>query len=283
MATTANGEPGARDRHVLVDLGWVTARSGEELYGSAPIVDEMEVPGTGHLRTSILATWADTLAGLLAVDAISPRVPVTLELDIHLFGPAPGSGVVHGVGRIVKSGRSVIVAGVDFTDQDGEPIGFGAGSFMAAPDERMVFTSPTSVDQAVPDGSRLSVPFAEHAGCERQSPGVAVLARSEVVFNASETVSGGLIALAVEEAALSLSPGSTLASLALRYLQPLRIGPAIAEAGVREGLGRIEVRDGGNDGRLCVVATSRTFPTSNVGRAPAEGPWHDAMGPKGTP
>jgi acyl-coenzyme A thioesterase PaaI-like protein len=261
MATTANGESGARDRHALRDLGWATVRSGDELHGSAPIVEQMHVPGTEQLRTSILATWADQLAGLLVVDAISPRVPVTLELDIHLFRPAPGAGVVHGVGRILKSGRSVIVAGADFTDQDGEPIGFGTGSFMAAPDKRMIFTSATSVDQAIPDGSRLEAPFAELAGCERQSPGVAVLARSDQVLNASDTVNGGLIALTVEEAALSLSPGATLASLGLRYLQPLRFGPAVARAEVRDGLGRIEVRDAGNDDRLCVVATSRTFPT----------------------
>jgi acyl-coenzyme A thioesterase PaaI-like protein len=261
MATTSNGEPDARDRHVIRDLGFSTVRSGDELHGSAPIVEEMHVPGTAQLRTSILATWVDQLAGLLVVDAISPRVPVTLELDMHLYRPAPGAGVVHGVGRIVKSGRSVIVAGADFTDQDGEPVGFGTGSFMAAPDKRMIFTSPTSVDQAIPEGSRLEGPFAELAGCERQSPGVAVLTRSDQVINASGTVNGGLIALTVEEAALSLSPGATLASLGLRYLQPVRFGPAVARAEVSDGLGRIEVRDAGNDNRLCVVATSRTFPT----------------------
>jgi hypothetical protein len=41
------------------------------------------VPGTSRLRTSILATWADNLAGLLAVYAMAPRVPVTLDLDVH--------------------------------------------------------------------------------------------------------------------------------------------------------------------------------------------------------
>jgi acyl-coenzyme A thioesterase PaaI-like protein len=279
MATTANAGPGPGERHVLRDLGFATARSGDELHGSATIVDEMHVPGTEHLRTSILAIWTDTLAGLLAVDATSPRVPVTLELDIHLFRPAPGSGVVHGVGKIVKSGRTVMVAGVDFTDGGGGPIGFGAASFMAAPDSRLVFTSPTSLGQSIPEGSRLDAPFAERAGCERQGPGEAVLARSDQMFNSSDTVNGGLIALTAEEAALSLCPGATLASLALRYLQPVRMGPTIAVAEVRDGLGRIEVRDDGNDGRLCVVATSRTFPTQHEARAPAEGPWHEARAP----
>ena len=86
-----------------------------------------------------------------------------------------------------------------------------------------------------------------------------MLGHSEESLNASNTLNGGLIALACEEAALSLSPGATLASLDLRYLQPVRVGPAVAEAEVRNGLGRIEVRDAGNENRLCVVATSRTF------------------------
>ena len=282
MATTASGRPDAADRHVLRELGWATSRSGDEIVGSAPIVAEMQVPGTGHLRTSILATWADVLTGLLAVDAIRPRVPVTLELDIHLFRPAPGSGVVHGVSRIVKSGRSVTFADVDFTDQDGDPFGFGAASFMAAPDERLLFTTPTSVDLPSTDGWRLEVPFAERAGCERKSPGRAVLAHSSEALNSSQTMNGGLLALSAEEAALSLTPGQTLASLALRYLQPVRIGPAIATAEVRDGLGRIEVRDGGNDDRLCVVATSRTFPSASEGRSHGEGPGHGDTGPEGT-
>ena len=53
--------------------------------------------------------------------------------------------------------------------------------------------------------------------------------------------------MAAEEAALSLAPGATLASLDLRYLQPVRVGPAVAQADVRDGLGRVEVHDAGNE------------------------------------
>jgi acyl-coenzyme A thioesterase PaaI-like protein len=76
-------------RHILRELGFATRREGDEMHGTALITPEMHVPGRGHLRTSILATWADNLAGLLAVDAMAPRVPVTLELDVHLYRPAP--------------------------------------------------------------------------------------------------------------------------------------------------------------------------------------------------
>jgi hypothetical protein len=46
--------------------------------------------------------------------------------------------------------------------------------------------------------------------------------------------------------------------MALRYLRPVRIGPAVATADVRAGLGRVEVRDAGGDDRAVVTATTRT-------------------------
>lgn len=247
-------------RHVLQDLGWDVVRSDDGLRGSASVTPEMHVPGTGHLRTSILAIWADVLAGHLAVDTISPRVPVTLELDVHLYRPAPGAGAVTGSGRVVKAGRSVFVASVDFETGEGDPVGFAAATFVPAPDKRLTMQMPRNWDQATPaKRGRLTVPFAERAGCERLAPGVAALAHSDEKLNASNTLNGGLIALTVEEALLSLVAEATVCSLDMRYLQPVRMGPAVARAEVREGLGRVEVRDEGNADRLCVVATSRFF------------------------
>lgn len=250
-----------RSEHILLELGFAVSRSGDELHGSAEIVPEMWVPETrGVLRMSILATWADTAAGHLAIDLLAPRVPVTLELDIHVYRQPPGSGTIHAVSRAVKAGRSVVVVGVDFTDHDGEPVGVGTASFMAAPDPRL--TIPPDAERRarmLAQHRRLGVPFAERARCERREPGVAVLPRSDDGLNASDTLNGGLVALAVEEAALSVSPGTTLSSMVLRYLRPVRVGPAVARALVRAGLGRVEVRDEGSDNRLAVVATTRTF------------------------
>lgn len=67
----------------------------------------------------------------------------------------------------------------------------------------------------------------------------------------------GLIALVAGEAALSLTPGATLSSMALRFLRPVRVGPAVATAQVRAGLGRVEVRDAGGDDRRAVIVTTR--------------------------
>ncbi|HEY1828995.1 MAG TPA: hotdog domain-containing protein [Acidimicrobiales bacterium] len=247
MATTAGEDVAPLERrHVLQDLGWVITRSETGLGGSARIVPEMHAPASLHLRTSILAAWADVLAGYLAVEVVAPRVPVTLELDVHLYRPAPGGGEVHGGGQVIKAGRTVFAAGVDFSTEDGEPFGFSAASFMAAPDARLTIALPLGLDHPVPTGPGLTMPFAERAGCERIEPGVAALSHSDDVLNASNTINGGLIALAAEEAVLSLSaPGATLSSLALRYLQPARVGPVVARADVRQGLGRVEIREPG--------------------------------------
>ena len=156
-----------RPRHVLVDLGFAVRRTGDGgVHGSAEIVPEMWVPGTTNLRTSILATWVDHVAGLAAIGVLAPRVPVTLELDVHVYDQAPSDGEVHALARVLKAGRTVVVCGVDITDRDGQPVAIGTASFMAAPTPGLELPPEVFSLDAVrlPEG-RLSVPFAERAGC----------------------------------------------------------------------------------------------------------------------
>jgi acyl-coenzyme A thioesterase PaaI-like protein len=152
----------------------------------------------------------------------------------------------------------VFVAGVDFTSERGEPIAIAAASFMSAPDPAVRLPATLSVD-APASGERLRMPLAQRAGCARREPGVAVLPRSEDGLNSANSVNGGLIALAAEEAVLSLAPEATLCSLGLRYLGAVRAGPLVATARVHDGLGQVELRDAGNGNRLSATATARTF------------------------
>jgi acyl-coenzyme A thioesterase PaaI-like protein len=261
MTTVAGDGDERASGHILQELGFTVARVGDEVHGEAQVAPEMWVPGTTSLRASILAIWTDVASGHLAISLIAPRVPVTLELDVHVYEQPPGHGTIHAVARTIKAGRSVMVFSVDFTDDEGEPVAVGAGSFMAAPDPGLTI-SPDILDRAAAPGEQgpLHVPLAERARCERREPGTVVLPRSDDGLNASNTVNGGLVARAIEEAALSLTPGATLSSMAMRYLRALRVGPAVARADVLAGLGRVEVRDAGSDDRLAVVATTRTFP-----------------------
>jgi acyl-coenzyme A thioesterase PaaI-like protein len=250
--------PDAPRHHLLAELGFTSRDVGGELHGTGAITPPMYVPGTSLLRTSILAVWADMVGGMLTGRVIAPRVPVTLELDVHLYRPPPSAGRLRAVGRIARTGRSVTVIEVDFIDEHGEMLGFGGASFMAAPDASRTLPSRVSVDRP-PREPTLTMPLADRAGCKREQPGTAVLPRTEDGLNGVGTVHGGLLALAAEEAVLSLVPGQTLSSLGLRYLQPVAVGPAVATATISAGLGRVELRDCGREDRLAVTATARTF------------------------
>ena len=252
--------PHPHRHHLLAELGFTSRLVGDELHGTGAITPPMHVPGTTALRISILASWADMVGGMLTMRAITPRAPVTLELDVHLYRPAPTGGRVRAVGRIAKTGRSVTVIEVEFLDQQGESFAFSGLSFMAAPDSSVALPLPlpASVDRP-PREPTLTLPLADRAGCKRQQPGTVVLPRTEDGLNGVGTIHGGLLALAAEEAVLSLAPGETLSSLGLRYLQPVRVGPAVATATIRAGLGRVTLRDCGRDDRLAVTATARCF------------------------
>jgi acyl-coenzyme A thioesterase PaaI-like protein len=78
-----------RRPHLLQELGFAVRQDGEALRGTASVSPYMLVPGTDCLRASILASWADMLCGLLSMRAFAGRVSVTLELDVHLYRPAP--------------------------------------------------------------------------------------------------------------------------------------------------------------------------------------------------
>jgi acyl-coenzyme A thioesterase PaaI-like protein len=251
--------PGDLAHHIMRDLGFDVQARGEEMHGTGHVIREMWAPGSEALRLSILASWADMVAGYLAIGLFDPSVPVTLDLDVHVHHPAVRVDEVQMAGRIQKSGRSVSVLSIDVV-ADGAPIGFAHATFMAAPNPNL--RMPTVVrDEGLlqPHPPSLSVPFAERAACVRESPGVASIPLRPDGLNASGTLNGGLLALAVEEAALSAAEGTTLSSLSMRYAQPVRVGPAIATAEVRHGLGNVVVRDAGRDDRLAVIATTRAF------------------------
>ncbi|MGH9017769.1 MAG: hotdog domain-containing protein, partial [Acidimicrobiales bacterium] len=107
--TDAGPAPGLPP-HILHELGFGLRRLDGGLEGSASVIPELHVPGADRLRTSVLAVWADLMTGLLAATSMGGRVPVTLELNVQLYRPAPSAGSVHGGARPVKEGRTVFVA-----------------------------------------------------------------------------------------------------------------------------------------------------------------------------
>ncbi|OHV39374.1 thioesterase [Pseudofrankia sp. EUN1h] len=262
--------PGARhvrhvapEEHVFAPIRVFVRRVGDELHGSIPMVPELYVPGTTCVRMAALAIWTDYLGGRLSIGVLAPRVPVTLDLGVELNTRSWETPEIRVTGRLVKSGRSVVVIATDFRRPDGTPLALGTAAFMTAGDPSLVMPPLRWEDEDETlrfPRPPLRGPLAEHAGCEVRAPGVAAVARTENGLNSSDTVNGGLIALAAEEAALSLTPGVPLSSMLLRFLSPVRRGPAVATARVSDGLGVVEVRDAGAEDRLAVHAVTRSFP-----------------------
>jgi acyl-coenzyme A thioesterase PaaI-like protein len=241
------------------ELGLAMEAVGDELHGWADVRPTMWAPGTEMLRTSVAMTWSDALLGLHAMKALAPRLTVTLELDAHLFDDVAGVERVRARSRLVKAGQQVIFTTLDFLGDDGHLIGFGSGSFMAIPDPKWL--APPLEDVltrfATPRGT-LTTPLVERIGCERVEPGTVVLPCTPVVYNASRAINGGMLAVAVEEAALSADPAARwVESMHLRYLRSVRVGPAVARADVHYGMGRVEVHDASTDA-IAAIATTRS-------------------------
>jgi acyl-coenzyme A thioesterase PaaI-like protein len=243
----------------LRELGFMTRAEGDLVVGDAPVTPAMWIPGTDVLRTSVLSIWADVVAGHLAVFTYHPRIPVTLDLDVHLYRQPVGTGWVEARASIVKAGRSIVVTRVDLT-LDGDPLGVAGCSFMVSPDPEHIAPDGFEVNSAGPR-LQLAVPFAERVGATRTGPGVGEVPLRLETMNAVGSVQGGLVGLAVEEALLSVAPGTVMTSLNLRYLRPYRVGPARATVELVDGLAIGQVTDG-DDGKLCSTATARYEPAT---------------------
>jgi acyl-coenzyme A thioesterase PaaI-like protein len=246
------------DAHVLSALGFDVSPTEGGRRGVAEIVPHMHAPGTRAVRTSILATWVDVVAGHLALDTIVPKVPVTLSLDVHVADPRRECRAVQADATVVKQGRSIVVARVDIVDEQRRPVALGWATMMASPVPGLEFDPERAHKDAphVPN-RRLEVPFTEHVHCTREERGVASVPLLPNAVNASYTLQGGLIGLAAEEAALSLFDDGEVAvsSMVLRYLRPVRTGPAVGTATRVGSLCDVTVRDRGEDDRVALTAT----------------------------
>lgn len=246
------------DAHVLSALGFDVTRTEGGRRGIAEIVPEMHAPGTRAVRTSILATWVDVVAGHLALETIVPQVPVTLSLDVHVVDPRRAVRAIQADATVVKQGRTLLVVRVDVIDEQRRPVALGSATMMASPVPGLTF-DPVAAHKDAPHNPnvRLDVPFTDHVRCVRETPGSASLPLAPNAVNASHTLQGGLIGLAAEEAALSLFDDgeAAVSSMVLRYLRPVRVGPAVGTA-VRVGsFCDVTVRDRGDGDRVALTAT----------------------------
>lgn len=257
-----------KSRGVIGELGMIIRPEGDDLVSHATIFEGMKIPGTDVLRMSVIAAWADTLLGVLAMRNIVPSVPATVALDVHLIRPIIGKQSIVLHARVAKIGRTISEFVVDFNDESGAALGHGHALFMATPNPQYSLPTGDWVFKgfATPLPG-LALPLAERIGCERNAPGMATLPWARDIQNATQAINGGLLAVLIEEAVLSAAaPGQSLSSMTITYQRSIRTGPAIARAQIAECLGRVEVMDAstadsaiGNNKALAAFASVQLF------------------------
>jgi len=236
----------------------------DTLVGRAEITPELCIPEAGVLRPSVLLTWADILTGSLANERTLPKICMTVDLGVRVTTNIPAGSDVTAVGRVLKSGRTLTFTETTFSiegpdgEGPGEPVAVSLGTFVASPRPQdtaeSAFAAVTSRERV---NRRPPASVTEMLGSVVVAPGIVEVPRTPRILNWADTVQGGAVAAAAEEAVLALVGPSIPVELDIRYLGAVRAGPMRATA-VRFGPWmRVEVRDVGNDDRLVAMATAR--------------------------
>lgn len=246
----------------------------DTLAGRAEIAPELCIPEAGVLRPSVLLTWADILTGSLANERTLPKICMTVDLGVRVAGPIAAGSEITAVGRILKSGRTLTFTETTFSvahrggaAEDGsvaddpgrdQIIAVSLGTFVASPRPQDTATSAFAAVTTREHATRrppATVP--EMLGSAVVGSGVVEVPRSPRILNWADTVQGGAVAAAAEEAVLALDGPSVPIELEVRYLGAVRVGPMRATAERFGQWMRAEVRDVGNGDRLVAVATAR--------------------------
>jgi acyl-coenzyme A thioesterase PaaI-like protein len=240
---------------ILAELGLRTRIDAEQVGGTALVVDELCAPATSVLRTSVLGTWADVLAGAVACEAIDPRIPLTLDLEVQVLQPIRSGTQVAMGSSAVKVGRTVILTETWFREEGDDALAAIAYlSFIASPDPGHVWPGERPRFQELARRP-LEQPLAQRFGSRIVAPGVVEVPHRGDGLNLSGAIQGGLVALGIEEAALSAAGvPAYLDSLLVRYLRPsLADARAVAEAHGDRAV--VRLADAATD-RLAATATA---------------------------
>jgi len=236
------------------------------------------VDASGAALVAVIAYLVDSAVGMAAGFAALPQWVVTADIDLHLVARAT-AGPLRADSRVVRAGTRQVLADCTVYDE-------GSGAVVATatanhsvlsperaapmsvppPDEifrqqRQGPSGPLSGEQGPLNGEPVvRPPLLERYGV-RPVPGLAGAAELDITGPARNPwgiLHGSLFALLVEAAMASARPQARIDDLMVRFVAPARVGPARAQATFVDGnLWRIDVRDVGNDERVCATSFAR--------------------------
>ena len=223
------------------------------------LVDE-----SGALTAGAVAFAVDAAGGMAGGFSVWPDWVVTTQLSVHLTEPALG-GDVRVDGTVLRAGRrQVVVEGsihVEADDGDRRIGWFCIDNAILTPEVPHDIDDLNVVGELLARDEPVVVPSVLGEFGPRRDGAAVEIDVTDRSRNPWGIMHGALSALLVEQAALASAGSGFIHTLDLRFLAPVRSGPARAAGtviGRRRGDThvRVELTDVGADHRLCVLAAA---------------------------
>ena len=222
-------------------------------------------PGEDQPTIGFLATCADCVGGVAATRSTAPAVAVTTELRVMVVGRAKDSEFATTT-SIVRAGRRSTVVNVTFTSAAEV---FATSTIAFARSETLV--DPDAVDWSSP-ALPPTIDLVDLVGCRTVATGVVAVDPTDATRNPSQSLQGGVHAIAIERAVRSIAPpGLVVRDLQVRYHRPVLTAL------------RAEVASAHHDGPLSWydgVLTDRGAPSVAAGATVVMGPMPQATTPR---
>ncbi|MGD9794829.1 MAG: hypothetical protein AB7V43_15250 [Acidimicrobiia bacterium] len=217
------GDPILPEDHYLLVMAIELGLDGGNSLATVTVRPELFAPGTDHIRTGLLCSMVDLVAGHMAIGPVGP----TIDLRMQLFSRPPTEGRIHIYSRPLRIGSRLIVSETELRgDPDTEPFARCMTTFMN-----------NIVGGGFPKGPRVAPVMAEPSfdaflGHQIRDENSFELHPVERLTNGMKaTVQGGAQSLLAELTAEHvLGGGRRLAAtdLDIRFLNPMRVGPVVA-------------------------------------------------------
>lgn len=218
---------------------------------------------SGAVRAGALLTMADTAGGMCAGLAALPGWVVSTSLMLRTV-PGRHRGPFGLDATVLRRGRHAVVTQVEIRDlgESGDLVGAGVLTSAVLEPEGGPPDFPRPMTLDPPDATGPVPPLLEFFGVVAHGDAAVALEVTDRVKNPWGILHGGATAVLVDAAgARAVGPGAVTADVALHFLRPARVGPAVARATVvgarADGhVVRVEVVDAGADDRVTAVAVT---------------------------